>query len=71
MRIHAAADELVELLTFLRSQPDAVYEVVGLEVVEVSLPGASSSESMELEIALRWRAWQAARGTSADRSTPP
>lgn len=71
MRIRAAADELNELLEFLRSQPDLVFDVVGPETVEVSLLGSYSAESMELEVALRWRAWEAAHGTSAHRSKLP
>lgn len=71
VRIHAAEDELIELLAFLRSQPDATFDIVGPGVVEVSLLGSYSSEAMELEVALRWRAWEVARGTSADRSSLP
>jgi hypothetical protein len=71
VRIHAADDELIELLAFLRSQPDATFDIVGPGVVEVSLLGSYSSEAMELEVALRWRAWEVARGTSADRSSLP
>jgi hypothetical protein len=71
MRIRAAADELTELLTFLRSQPDVVFEIVEPDLVDVSLLGSYSSDAMELEVALRWRAWEAARGTPANRSSMP
>jgi hypothetical protein len=66
MRIHVADDELLELLAFLRAQPDAVFEVVGPELVDVSLLGSYSSDAMELEVALRWRAWAAARRAPGD-----
>ena len=71
MRIHAETDELLELLTFLRSQPDAVFDVVGPGTVEISLLGSYSRDAMELEVALRWRAWEAARRTPSDRSSLP
>jgi hypothetical protein len=71
MRIHAADDELIELLTFLRAQPDVVFDIVGPGLVEVSLVGSYSSDAMELEVALRWRAWAAAHGAPSDWSSTP
>lgn len=64
MRVHtdspAHAGDLAE---FLRSRIDAVVSRVGDDELEVSLLGSLAADAMRLELYLRIRAWEAARGT--------
>ena len=52
---------LPDLLEHLRSQIDAVVDVVSADELEVSLLGSYRLEAMRMELYLRIRAWEAAR----------
>jgi len=53
---------LPELVEFLRTRTDAVVTEVGDDEVEVTLLGSYAIDAMRMELYLRIRAWEAARG---------
>ncbi|TMD63398.1 MAG: hypothetical protein E6I84_15765 [Chloroflexi bacterium] len=64
MRLRLSDPSLVpDLLEYLESVPDVVADVVSDNEVEVSLMGSYALDAMRMELALRIRAWQAARGS--------
>jgi hypothetical protein len=65
MRIRITDPSLIpDLVAFLRDRLDAVVEPVGDREVEVNLIGSYGADAMRMELELRIRAWEAARGTS-------
>jgi hypothetical protein len=63
MRLRLNDPALVpELVDYLESTPDVVIDVVGDDEVEVSLMGSYALDAMRMELYLRIRAWEAARG---------
>ncbi len=63
MRIRLSDPSLLpELIEFLRTRTDAVVTEVGDDEVEVNLLGSYAREAMRMELYLRIRAWEAARG---------
>jgi hypothetical protein len=53
-----------DLLDWLSQRPDVIAERVGKHEVEVSLLGSRQAPWNAMELELRLRAWEAARGTS-------
>jgi hypothetical protein len=63
MRLHLSDSALVpDLVDYLESVPDVVVEVLSDEDVEVALLGSYALDAMRMELTLRIRAWEAARG---------
>jgi hypothetical protein len=64
MRLRLSDSSLIpELLAYLESTPDVVADVVSDDEVEVSLMGSYALDAMRMELYLRIRAWEAARGS--------
>lgn len=55
-------ERLDELTGFLQSRGDCVVERLDDDTLEVSLMGSYGVESMRMELYLRIRAWESARG---------
>lgn len=53
---------LPDLVEFLQTRTDAVVTEVGAGEVEVTLLGSYALDAMRMELYLRIRAWEAARG---------
>jgi hypothetical protein len=53
---------LPELVEFLETRTDAVVTEVADDAVEVTLLGSYALDAMRMELYLRIRAWEAARG---------
>lgn len=53
---------LPELVQFLETRTDAVVTEVADDAVEVTLLGSYALDAMRMELYLRIRAWEAARG---------
>ena len=53
---------LPELVEFLETRTDAVVTEVADDAVEVTLLGSYAPDAMRMELYLRIRAWEAARG---------
>jgi hypothetical protein len=51
-----------DLVEFLQTRTDAVVTEIGAEEVEVTLLGSYALDAMRMELYLRIRAWEAARG---------
>ncbi|HEY8408794.1 MAG TPA: hypothetical protein VIK66_12500 [Gaiellaceae bacterium] len=51
-----------DLVEFLQTRTDAVVTEVGAGEVEVTLLGSYALDAMRMELYLRIRAWEAARG---------
>ena len=63
----ALAAEL--LLTYLRERPDIAAEIIGPNTLRVSVLGSYRSDALQMELALRLRAWEeAARARGLDVS---
>jgi len=56
------ASLLPDLVEFLQTRTDAVVTEVGADEVEVTLLGSYALDAMRMELYLRVRAWEAARG---------
>jgi hypothetical protein len=64
MRVRVSDPALVpELLEFLQSSVDVIAEAIDDDEVEVSLVGSYAHAAMRMELYLRIRAWEAARGS--------
>ena len=55
---------LPDLVEFLQTRTDAVVTEVGAGEVEVTLLGSYALDAMRMELYLRIRAWEAARGVA-------
>ena len=53
---------LPDLVEFLQTRTDAVVTEVGADELEVTLLGSYALDAMRMELYLRIRAWEAARG---------
>ena len=53
---------LPELVEFLQARTDAIVTTVGVDEVEVALLGSYATDALRMELYLRVRAWEAARG---------
>jgi hypothetical protein len=53
---------LPDLVEFLETRTDAVVSEVADDAVEVTLLGSYALDAMRMELYLRIRAWEAARG---------
>jgi hypothetical protein len=63
MRIRLTDTSLLpDLVEFLQTRTDAVVTEVGAGEVEVTLLGSYALDAMRMELYLRIRAWEAARG---------
>lgn len=63
MRIRLSSPDLLdELLAFLAMDPDAVFERLSEDEVEVQLVGSYNEDALRMELELRLRAWEAAHG---------
>ncbi len=61
MRIRLSSPDLLdELLAFFTSEPDAVFEQVSEDEIEVHLVGSYRADALRMELYLRLRAWEAA-----------
>lgn len=61
MRIRLSSPDLLdELLAFLALDPDAVFEQLSDDEVEVQLVGSYNEDALRMELDLRLRAWEAA-----------
>lgn len=56
------ASLLPDLVEFLQTRTDAVVTELGADEVEVTLLGSYAIDAMRMELYLRIRAWEAARG---------
>jgi hypothetical protein len=56
------ASLLPDLVEFLQTRTDAVVTELGADEVEVTLLGSYAIDAMRMELYLRVRAWEAARG---------
>jgi hypothetical protein len=56
------ASLLPDLVEFLQTRTDAVVTEVGADEVEVTLLGSYALDAMRMELYLRVRAWETARG---------
>ena len=56
------ASLLPDLVEFLQTRTDAVVTEVGADEIEVTLLGSYAIDAMRMELYLRIRAWEAARG---------
>jgi hypothetical protein len=56
------ASLLPELVEFLQTRTDAVVTEVAADEVEVTLLGSYALDAMRMELYLRIRAWETARG---------
>lgn len=64
MRIRITDPSLIpDLVAFLRDRLDAVVEQIDERELEVNLIGSYGGDAMQMELELRIRAWEAARGT--------
>ena len=55
---------LPELVEFLEARTDAVVTTIADDEVEVTLLGSFGGDAMRMELYLRIRAWEAARGAA-------
>jgi hypothetical protein len=63
MRLRLSDPSLVpDLVEYLERTPDVVVDEVGEGQLEVSLMGSYALDAMRMELYLRVRAWEAARG---------
>jgi hypothetical protein len=56
------ASLLPDLVEFLQTRTDAVVTEIGADEVEVTLLGSYALDAMRMELYLRVRAWETARG---------
>ncbi len=56
------ASLLPDLVEFLETRTDAVVTKLGADELEVTLLGSYAIDAMRMELYLRVRAWEAARG---------
>jgi hypothetical protein len=56
------ASLLPDLVEFLETRTDAVVTELGADELEVTLLGSYAIDAMRMELYLRVRAWEAARG---------